>query len=231
LAERPPDPSKDASFGGGERPGFGRRGLDERIEEAYGEHQPVHWGKVALVFIGFAILYFATAGFFEISDRTIKKTVFSNQLVGPIETNKNDTVVEIKIETHPGNNMWSYIETEVYDAKKRTITTFGSDFYHESGYDSDGAWTESETGGNVTVVLPEPGKYFLRFQGQGGRSNRAGAYDLKDGAKLRVTVNYKKGGSTLLFYLGILLLIIGVILNEIRNQTIIGIINSFDDGD
>ena len=55
--------------------------------------------------------------------------------------------------------------------------------------------------------------------------------DLTDSTYLDVSIEYKRGGSEVLNWLGIIILIIGIILNEIRNQSILTMIGKWADRD
>jgi hypothetical protein len=192
------------------------------------EDDRVHLGKLALVFIGFAILYLATAYYFDLTDQTkTESSVTTGQLYGPIETTSKNTLIEIELINPDVHNSWSFVQTTVLDEKKRYVTGFGSNFFHESGRSYEGNWVESEARGDVKITLPDPGKYFLKFAVSGARTNDRTGQDLTQKGRLDVTVRHKKGTSAFYLILGLAILVIGVILNEVRNQTIISVVSIF----
>ncbi len=191
----------------------------------------LNFGQISLVFVGFAILYFATAVFFDGDTSKVTRDVSAGQNYGPIVTKSANTVVLISVTNRFLQESWAFIETEVLDDKGQTITAFGGDTFHESGRDSEGAWSDSKTQRDVRVVLPTPGRYFLKFRVSGGTKFQRTASDLTNQTQLRVTVAQKRGGSSILVGIGIILLILSVILNEIRNQTFIQIFDHFSSDD
>ena len=64
------------------------------------------------------------------------------------------------------NNDWSAVTGNVLDQDKNYLFGFGQEFWKESGYDSDGRWTESKTKYDMKVTLPK-GIYYLEFEQNG----------------------------------------------------------------
>ncbi len=189
------------------------------------EDDHVHFGQLALVFIGFAILYFATGFFFDSSLKTMRAKDFpTSRMFGPIDTTKPNTVVEISMRNRFLRQSWSFVEVEILKQDKNRLLSFGGEFSHEQGRDADGPWSESQTDRNVRVTLPDPGKYYLKFNAEGGRMGALGASATTDRTRLDIRVVYKRGNSTIFNLLGIIVLIIGVVLNELRNRTLIKIL-------
>jgi hypothetical protein len=202
--------------------------LNEPDNTPLKQEDSVHLGRVALVFIGFAILYLATAYYFDSDVQRNSDTVATGQLFGPIQTKNKNTVVEIEL-VNPGvNNSWKYVEATVLDDQKNVVSSFSSNFHHASGRDHEGPWNESEKRSGVKVALPKPGKYFLKFAVRGGETYDRTGKDLTNNTRITVIVTHKNGTPVFYSYFGIALLIIGVILNEIRNQTIISVISKLD---
>ena len=201
----------------------------QKFREPYQEPEEdrVHLGYVALVFIGFSLLYLATGFFFNASTNTVERTVSTASPYGPITTSKKDTLVEITLRNRQVRQSWNNVEVEVLDSGQRSITAFGGEFFHESGYD----WAESERTRSVKVVLPKPGNYYLKFNVTGASAHARTGKDLTDSTYLDVSIEYKRGGSEVLNWLGIIILIIGVVLNEIRNQSILTMIGKWADRD
>ena len=203
---------------------FGRK-----FREPYQEpdEDRVHLGFVALVFIGFSLLYLATGFFFNATTNKIEREVSTASPFGPITASGKDTIVEITLRNGQVRQSWRNVEVDVLDSRQRAITAFGGEFFHESGYD----WTESERTCSVKVVLPKPGNYYLKFNVTGASSRARTGKDLTASTNLAVGIEYKRGGSEVLNWLGIAILIIGVVLNEIRNQSILTMIGKWSDSD
>lgn len=180
----------------------------------------VHLGKLALIFIVFAALFLITALVMDISSQTIEKNVRANETVGPIVTTSPNTMLYISVENRSLSNSWAFVEAELVDRNGNWAGGFGGNQYHETGYDSEGYWSEEEKVVDLTLVVPDPGEYQLRFKVEGNKANSSSAADLSRRTQLHVTVDYKLGGGGVFFVMGLILLILGVILNEIRNRTI-----------
>ena len=201
----------------------------QKFREPYQEpdEDRVHLGFVALVFIGFSLLYLATGFFFNATTNKIEREVSTASPFGPITASEKDTIVEITLRNGQVRQSWRNVEVDVLDSRQRAITAFGGEFFHESGYD----WTESERTRSVKVVLPKPGNYYLKFNVTGASSRARTGKDLTASTNLAVGIEYKRGGSEVLNWLGIAILIIGVVLNEIRNQSILTMIGKWSDSD
>ena len=178
--------------------------------------------QIALVLIVFGVVCLITAGFFSISRGTsIQKDLpLEGGMVGPIEVKKDNTVYLIKVFQFVRNdNAWSAVTGNVLDQDKNYLFGFGQEFWKESGYDSDGRWTESKTKYDVKVTLPK-GTYYLEFETDPSPGVDSG---------ISVSVSGKMGSSLPFLISGILALILGVILNEIANQSIVKIMEQMED--
>ena len=65
-----------------------------------------------------------------------------------------------------------------------------------------------------------PGQYYLRFKVDGGSLRKKAAADLAELTQLTVTVARKLGSSIPHMWAGLIVLIIGIVLNEFGNLTI-----------
>lgn len=184
----------------------------------------VHLGKLALVFVVFAALFLITALVMDISSKTIEQTVRANESVGPIVTTRPNTILYISVENRSLSNSWAYVSAELVDRRGRWAGGFGGNQYHETGSDSDGFWSESENVVDMTLVVPDPGEYRLKFKVDGNRMTSNSAADVTRRTQLKVTVDYKLGGGGIFFIIGLIVLIMAVILNEVRNRTIMRMI-------
>ncbi|MCB0836644.1 MAG: hypothetical protein KDE26_06920 [Bacteroidetes bacterium] len=60
-------------------------------------------------------------------------------------------------------NSSTYIFAYILDENKTAISTIDGDFYHETGYDDEGKWTESSTSSSKIFRLQEPGTYYVQL--------------------------------------------------------------------
>ncbi len=178
--------------------------------------------QIALVLIVFGAVCLITAGFFSVSRGTsIQKDLpLEGGMVGPIQFKKDNTVYLIKVfQSIRNDNAWSAVTGNVLDQDKNYLFGFGQEFWKESGYDSDGRWTESKTNYDMKVTLPK-GTYYLEFE-----TDRSSGVD----SGISVFVSKKLGSSLPFVIAGILALIIGVVINEIANQTIVKIVEQMEE--
>lgn len=193
-----------------------------------GGEDKIHFGVLALVFIGFAVLFIGTGVFFDGGVKTLESGNFpTGRLFGPITTSRKNTVVEITTRDNALSNSWAFVEVEVLKDKKDRLLSFGGEYFNERGRDVEGPWSESKRMRNVKITLPDVGNYYLKFKVQGGPTLSPGTNQTQNSA-LYVKVEYKRGSSSALNIMGVILLIIGIALNEIRNKTIITFINKID---
>lgn len=192
----------------------------------------VDLGKVATVFIVFGILSLITAWIFSMETQrlfsdTVRTYVYPSvptqhaiageqeegkdvATIGPITVQKYKEVYEITIASSLPENSWAFVEGEVLDAEKDYLFSFGKELWHETGYDSDGAWRESDNNYSMKLTFPQPGQYYLNLKTEGSYNPDA----------VQVTISKKRGSSIPHMVFGIFTLLIGIILNEIRNKTL-----------
>lgn len=80
-----------------------------------------------------------------------------------ITTNYN---IDWSVEFTSTQNQGMYVVVELLDKEKNVINVVESDFWYESGRDSDGNWTESETSSSKYFKFIEAGDYFARIYAQ-----------------------------------------------------------------
>jgi hypothetical protein len=199
----------------------------------------VDLGKVATVFILFGILSLITAWVFSMeTERLFSNTVRtyvspsvpSQQAVageqddgkdvatiGPITIQKYKEVYEITIVSSLPENSWAFVEGEVLDAEKDYLFSFGKELWHETGYDDEGAWRESDNSYSMKLTFPQPGQYYLNLKSSGSYNPDA----------VQVTISKTRGSSIPHFVFGTVTLLIGIVLNEVRNQTLSKIARRF----
>lgn len=58
------------------------------------------------------------------------------------------------------------VDADVYEEKEGIVNTLLGDFYHETGRDSDGAWTETSTISSLYVRGEKAGKFYAEMYGE-----------------------------------------------------------------
>lgn len=85
-----------------------------------------------------------------------------NTIWGPIKINNKAKIYKITAR-FSGSNSASYLTGEVLDEDKETLYEFGKDMWHESGYDSEGYWSESDRKMSTYLTFKEKGTYYIQF--------------------------------------------------------------------
>ena len=170
--------------------------------------------KIMGVLIAFSMVCFLTSCFMNMNaDSVIKESIsISGGEIGPIEVNKNYSVYNVHVEKYLGNNSWSFIGGDVLDQDKNYLFGFGKELWKESGFDSDGPWTEQDSDLNIKITFNKAGIYYLRFNDDSNNTTTPSTFNSQPNhlSDLRVTVSPKRGSSLIHFILGCISLIIGV---------------------
>jgi hypothetical protein len=177
-------------------------------------------GKIASVFIIFSLISFITAFFFSLDKKQITRDSFSlgsPALSGPIYVKKHRETYNIEVTANIPKQSWMFIEGEVLDGEKDYLFSFGKELWHETGYD-DGYWVENKNNYNIKVTFPNPGRYYLNF-----KIDNPYSYNSSKTAFV-VAISKKNGSSIPHLWFGIITLIIGIFLNEIKSRAIINFI-------
>lgn len=176
----------------------------------------VDWGKVATVFMVFGLLSLLTAWVYSIETQLIEKnipapfgtSIFSD--IPPIHVRKHNEVYNVSIKADTAMNSWAFIEGKVLNSKKEYLFSFGKELWQENGRDSDGYWQEKEDYYSLNVTFPKPGTYFLQLEAQTSKKPRF----------VKVIIAKRKGSTLPHLWFGLILLLIGVVVNEKKNRTI-----------
>ena len=122
------------------------------------------YNNICFIVCIFCIVCFVTALFYQHS--FVKEKTFydlrENAIFGPIKIDNKSQVYRVTA-YFSGDNTSSYISGEVLDEDKDTIYEFGKDLWHESGYDSEGYWSESERRMSADLTFSEKGTYYIQF--------------------------------------------------------------------
>ena len=122
------------------------------------------YNNLTLIVVIFSIICFVTSMLLQSTFYYNKTMNYLNegQIVGPIKV-KNKPVI-CKVMAHfSGENTSSYLSGEVLDENKDTLYEFGKDLWHESGYDSDGYWSESDRKMTAYLTFKDKGTYYIQF--------------------------------------------------------------------
>ena len=172
--------------------------------------------KIIGMLIAFSMLCFITSCFMNMNtDAVIKKGIpLTGGEIGPIEVNTDYSVYNIYIEKHLSNNSWSFVGGDVLDQDKNYLFGFGKELWRESGFDSDGPWTEQDTDLNIKITFNKAGTYYLRFNDESSSTTTSAINSFNPQpdslSDLQVTVSPKRGSSLIHFILGCISLVIGV---------------------
>lgn len=171
----------------------------------------IDWGKVSLVVVLFAVLFSATALVLSIEAHGPARRIAANQLYGPFQIKRSNQLVTFELVHFSPTESWAFIEGEVLNAEKKTIMRFGGDYYHESGYD-EGRWVERQKEQTVTARFPKPGQYYLKFSVETGAKYSRKGIDTTNQSTVTVRIIRHLGGSGMLDYIAILLIIVAFAL-------------------
>lgn len=122
------------------------------------------YNNLTLIVVIFSIICFVTSMLLQSTFYYNKTMNYLNEgeIFGPIKV-KNKPVI-CKIMAHfSGENTSSYLSGEVLDENQDTLYEFGKDLWHESGYDSDGYWSESDRKMTAYLTFKDKGTYYIQF--------------------------------------------------------------------
>ena len=167
----------------------------------------IFYNNLLLIMSIFAAIFFITAMFVDVP--TLKTTTYDltyTKKIGPIVVKDKPKIYEIKTNMFSDNTS-VYVSGEVINEDDDTLFEFGNDLWHESGYDSEGYWSESDNGMNAKITLSEPGTYYIKLNKEDNSFP-----DIS-------TTFYRKSGSGIPhFMIGLYLLIIALCTFIFRNK-------------
>ena len=122
------------------------------------------YNNLTLIVVIFSIICFVTSMLLQSTYYYNKSVNYLNegQIVGPIKVKNKPVICKIMAD-FSGNNTSSYLSGEVLDENKDTLYEFGKDLWHESGYDSDGYWSESDRKMTAYLTFKDKGTYYIQF--------------------------------------------------------------------
>jgi hypothetical protein len=163
--------------------------------------------QIGLIFLFYAGLCFMTSLYFNSSSGDVIKgnLLSTGGIIGPINVEKNNAVYSINVNQKLNKSGdWSFVSGDVLGANKEYLFGFGKEFWRESGYDSDGAWSEKNDNFEMKVTFYKAGTYYLNFKTEMSSESA--------GSKVYATVEPMKGSSLAHFTLGFFSIIIGLFI-------------------
>jgi len=177
----------------------------------------IDWGKVSLVVIMYAVLFAGTAVVFSVEHSGRAQRIPANTLYGPFQIKRANQLVTFQLVHYSPTESWAYIDGEVLNAEKKVIMRFGGDYYHESGYDG-GRWVERQKQQNIVTRFPIPGQYYLRFSVETGAKYSRRGINTTSQSAITVRIVRHLGGSGMLDYIAIFLIILAWVLLFFQNK-------------
>ncbi len=133
----------------------------------------------------------------------------AEEVLIPLTVARNKTTYEIEIKAHNmPTNSWTIASGELLDSNKEYLFSFSQEMWIETGRDSEGPWKETEDDYSMKITIPKAGKYYLSFDIEGKHKS----------PQINVKVTRQLGSTIPHFWLGIFLIIIGLILNQRSNK-------------
>lgn len=122
------------------------------------------YNNLTLIVVIFSIICLITSMLLQSTYYYNKSVNYLNegQIFGPIKVKNKPVICKIMAD-FSGNNTSSYLSGEVLDENKDTLYEFGKDLWHESGYDSDGYWSESDRKMTAYLTFKDKGTYYIQF--------------------------------------------------------------------
>lgn len=164
-----------------------------------------------LYVIGFGLLFLAASVWFNGIGRIDVDKLFASQTFGPIETRRLDENLTITLTQIPTEHSWSYVEATLTTEDGKALLSFGDEFFHEPST-IEGVPARISGVSDVSLSMPKPGKYFLKFWVTGGVSGDLVEQDLTSSAIIGVRVDYHNGEPWYLRSAGWALLVVGLTL-------------------
>ncbi len=123
------------------------------------------YNTICLIMAIFCIACFWTS--YQMENTVVNKKNYNylqeGSIYGPIKVKKGQSKICTIKASFSGDNASTYLSGEVLDEDKDTLYEFGKDFWHESGYDSEGYWSESERKMKTDLTFSEEGTYYIQF--------------------------------------------------------------------
>lgn len=179
--------------------------------------EDINFSVIVKVLIVFGIISLFTAFIFsietgEIASKEMKLSLFrsDSMQVGPFDVNKNNQSLKVSFKIDLQSQSWTVVSGKVLNENKEYLFSFSKELSYYSGRDSEGSWSELDDSYSMSLTFPKKGKYYLDIDLE---------FDRKP-STLKVWISKKLGSHIPHMIFGILLVILAIIINEVKNQTI-----------
>ncbi len=142
----------------------------ERLQEEKRSEELIR--RSSIVALAGAVFLFALSIYFlafDFGSRVANYYVKVSELtgegktVGPVNLKKSGRLHRLVLRGSIPNNRSFQGGVELMDSTRLVINNVDGDFWRESGWDSDGRWSESDLKASQTFRLSKAGHYFFRF--------------------------------------------------------------------
>lgn len=134
---------------------------------------------VLFVLLGFLVLCYISAGIMTIRTTYDYSQVLPAKggLYGPFNIIEDNTSVMIKINRTAGMNSfdWDALDVDILNKDKGYMSSFGAEFWKETGRDSDGKWTAKQYKAEFAYFFHHKGEYYLDIKASGNRKRKSDA--------------------------------------------------------
>ena len=162
-----------------------------------GKETKYFYNNLMLIVSVFCAICFLT--YFNVSSTDIATKTYNldeGSTYGPIVVKKGQTKIACIEPRMWADNTSLYFSGEVLDEEKDTLYEFGKELWHESGYDSDGYWSESDRDMKAYLTFNEEGTYYIQFHTEENAMSN-----------LSLKISVKKGSGIPYFIVGFWLLL------------------------
>ncbi|MCB0323161.1 MAG: DUF4178 domain-containing protein [Bdellovibrionales bacterium] len=152
--------------------------LDEARRASQHKAQYRQWSVLFWVAGMISTLFAVTALFREgtLVDRfeiEMAKIADTGLIRGPFQLDQVGRVHELVLSTSIPDNSEAWGAAELLNGEQAAINALEGEFWRESGYDSDGHWSESDTTHSRLFRLDHPGTYYVRLMADGASAPAA----------------------------------------------------------
>ena len=132
------------------------------------EYKKWSWGFMGVSAILFVLLLLSFADGTKVTSyaTTAAQLPESGKIYGPFELKDVGRVHQITLRSSMSDNSSAWGGVELLNDQQFPVNAVQGDFWRESGYDSDGRWSESDLSKTYTFRLENAGEYYLRLYGE-----------------------------------------------------------------
>lgn len=132
-------------------------------------------------------------------------------IIGPLEVTEPNTLYEFRAIRSVPYGSWSFVGIELMNDEGEYLMGFGDEFWAETGYDSEGRWTESYNEFSTNVVIPSAGVHFIKVNVESPDSRKLNT-------PVYVSIQQRVGGVFLFKVFMVLGLLIGIFISFVNSN-------------